>query len=156
MQTMEEAHESTVVFGGPDRDPWLAVKHSWGQTCPSCGEGALYRKYLKVNDSCPNCGTELHHHRADDAPPYFVMSITGHVVVAGVLILEKMYAPPTWVQLAIWFPVLILLSLWLLPRVKGALIGYQWALRMHGFGKTPFDDDVDFGVSPGEAKPFVS
>jgi uncharacterized protein (DUF983 family) len=24
--------------------------------------------------------------------------------------------------------------LWLLPRVKGALVGYQWAMRMHGFG----------------------
>jgi uncharacterized protein (DUF983 family) len=22
----------------------------------------------------------------------------------------------------------------MLPRVKGALIGYQWAVRMHGFG----------------------
>jgi uncharacterized protein (DUF983 family) len=29
------------------------------------------------------------------------------------------------------------MSLALLPRVKGALIGWQWALRMHGFGGTP-------------------
>ena len=41
---------------------------------------------------------------------------------------------------------LILLSLWLLPRVKGALIGYQWALKMHGFGNTAFDDP-EFGHS---------
>ena len=68
------------------------------------------------------------------------MTITAHVVVGGVLVLEKLYAPPTWVQLAIWTPVLILLSLWLLPRIKGALIGYQWALKMHGFGNTAFDD----------------
>jgi hypothetical protein len=33
-----------------------------------------------------------------------------------------------------WFPLIIGLSLWLLPRVKGALVGLQWALRMHGFG----------------------
>jgi uncharacterized protein (DUF983 family) len=28
------------------------------------------------------------------------------------------------------------LSLALLPRIKGAFIGFQWARRMHGFGDT--------------------
>jgi len=56
-----------------------------------------------------------------------------------------------WVQLAIWTPVLILLSLWLLPRVKGGLIGYQWALKMHGFGNTAFDDP-EFGLPRSEPK----
>ncbi len=31
-------------------------------------------------------------------------------------------------------PLTIGLSLWFLPRIKGALVGLQWALRMHGFG----------------------
>jgi len=77
------------------------------------------------------------------------MTITAHVVVGGILALEKLAAPPVWVQLAIWMPVLVLLSLWLLPRVKGALIGYQWALRMHGFGKPSFDVDTP----PADALP---
>ena len=118
----------------PERDAWKAVKSGWKQKCPACNEGALYRAYLKVNDTCPACGEELHHQRADDAPPYFTMFITGHVVVGGILWTEKTFSPPTWVHLAIWLPALVLLSLWLLPRVKGALIGYQWANRMHGFG----------------------
>lgn len=100
----------------------------------------MYGKYLKVNDICPNCGTELFHQRADDAPPYFVMTITAHIIVGGILILERLYSPPTWVQLAIWLPTLVVLSLWLLPRVKGGLIGYQWALRMHGFGDPSLDE----------------
>ena len=33
-----------------------------------------------------------------------------------------------------WLPLMLIVSLWLLPRVKGALVGLQWALRMHGFG----------------------
>jgi len=102
--------------------------------CPSCGEGALFGKYLKVNESCAKCGTELHHHRADDGPAYFTMFIVGHIVVAGVMTLEQLYAPDTWVHAVIWFPTLLLMSLLLLPRVKGALVGLQWALRMHGFG----------------------
>jgi uncharacterized protein (DUF983 family) len=117
------------------------------QKCPACGRGALYKKYLKVADTCPNCGEELHHQRADDAPPYFTMVIVAHVVVAGILILEKAYAPPTWVQLVIWLPLVVIMSLLLLPLVKGALIGLQWALRMHGFGGTP--DDGDASIGPG-------
>lgn len=136
----ESFHEISVPStDDAARNVWGAMARGWRQTCPSCGMGRLYGKYLKVNDACPKCSTELYHQRADDAPPYFVMTITAHIVVGGILVLERLYSPPTWVQLAVWLPALVLLSLWLLPRVKGTLIGYQWALRMHGFGSTAFD-----------------
>jgi len=38
----------------------------------------------------------------------------------------------------LWLPLTLVLSLWLLPRIKGALIGLQFARRMHGFGSEPF------------------
>lgn len=101
--------------------------------CPACGEGALLRRYLKVVDTCPACGEELHHHRADDAPPYFTMLIVGHVVVSLVLFVEITYRPPLWVHAALWLPLTVALALLLLPRVKGTLVALQWALRMHGF-----------------------
>ena len=102
--------------------------------CPSCGEGHLFKAYLKVADSCPKCGEDLHHHRADDAPAYFTITIVGHIVVAGALLLEKGFAPETWVHMALWVPLTLMLCLGLLPVVKGALVGLQWAYRMHGFG----------------------
>lgn len=118
----------------PPRDLTQSVKRGLGQLCPACGQGHLFPAYLKVADQCPACGEALHHQRADDAPPYFTMLIVGHIVVAGVLALEEAFAPPTWVHAAVWGPVLLGLSLWMLPRIKGALVGVQWALRMHGFG----------------------
>lgn len=102
--------------------------------CPACGTGRLFERYLKVADRCPSCSTELHHQRADDAPPYFTIFIVGHLVLGGVLSVEQNFAPPVWVQAWIWMPMTVVLSLWLLPRIKGALVGLQWALRMHGFG----------------------
>ena len=133
---MAVINEIPRTGASPEARPiWTAVKRGWRQKCPACDTGALYYKYLKVNDRCPSCGEELHHHRADDAPPYFTMLITAHVVVGGILAVQQLYAPETWVQLAIWMPLLVILSLWLLPRIKGALIGYQWACRMHGFGE---------------------
>ncbi len=101
--------------------------------CPACGRGRLFSSYLKVTHACAACGTELHHHRADDAPPYFTILIIGHFLIGGVLALEQAYAPPSWVHAVIWLPLGIFTSLVLLPIAKGALVGLQWALRMHGF-----------------------
>ncbi len=64
------------------------------------------------------------------------MLIVGHIVVGGLLAVERAFHPETWVHLVIWLPMTLALSLWLLPRIKGALIGFQWAARMHGFGLT--------------------
>ncbi|MFT3730230.1 MAG: DUF983 domain-containing protein [Hyphomicrobium sp.] len=137
---MQTAEKSIATDDGSDRDTWQAMRRGWQERCPCCGTGRMYGKYLKVNDVCSDCSTELFHQRADDAPPYFVMTITAHVIVGGILICERLFSPPTWVQLSIWMPTLVILSLWLLPRVKGALIGYQWALRMHGFGDPSMDE----------------
>lgn len=116
---------------------WPALLRGARQRCPACGEGALYGKFLKVSETCAICGQDLHHHRADDAPPYFTMLIVAHVVIGALLHVEMTYHPDTWVHMVLWGPATLLLSLWLLPRVKGALIGIQWAGRMHGFGHGP-------------------
>src|SRR5262245_13049252 len=123
----------------PARPPRHFVQALWrglAQRCPSCGAGQLFARYLKVRDQCPACGEALHHHRADDAPAYFTILLVGHIVVGGVLALERGLSPPTWVQLAIWLPLTLLGCLFLLPRVKGALVALQWALYMHGFEPT--------------------
>lgn len=119
------------------RDTMQAMGRGTVSKCPACGEGHLYRAYLKVADTCDHCGEELHHQRADDAPAYFTISIVGHIVVAGALILERALAPATWVHMAVWLPLTLFLSLTMLPAVKGALIGLQWSKRMHGFGGVP-------------------
>ena len=120
-----------------DRDVLRAMFAGFRLHCPSCNSAPLFARYLKAAHTCGKCGTELHHHRADDAPPYFTIFIVGHVMLAGVLALEQAYSPQTWVHLTIWVPLTLVVTLALLPRIKGSLIGLQWALRMHGFGTGP-------------------
>lgn len=72
----------------------------------------------------------LEAYRADDAPAYFVIFIVGHIVVPLVLMVEKLWEPALWVHAMLWMPLSIGLSLLLLPRVKGAVIGLLWALRI--------------------------
>ena len=115
------------------RPVWAAMWRGLRGACPKCGHGKLFASFLKVNESCPACGEELHHHRADDAPPYFTIFIAGHILVPLVLGVERLWTPALWVHMALWLPVTLALCLALLPPVKGALVGLQWALRMHGF-----------------------
>ncbi len=101
--------------------------------CPDCGKSRIFTGYIKVKHTCEHCDLELHHQRADDAPPYFTMMIVLHIVISGLLIVEKAYSPETWVQMAIWIPASFIFAIFLLPHIKGALIGIQWARQMHGF-----------------------
>src|ERR1700759_332650 len=115
------------------RDVWTALKRGFRGRCPRCGEGKLFRAFLKVDDHCPVCGLDFTPHRADDLPAYLVIVIVGHIVVPAALMIETNYSPPVALQLAIYLPITLVASLLLLQPVKGAVVGMQWALRMHGF-----------------------
>lgn len=101
--------------------------------CPRCGEGRLFRAYLKVAESCQACGEELFHHKADDMPPYIAIVIVGHLLVGALLRFEMtMRIDPMWYVLTL-VPLALILPLVMLPSIKGAVVGLQWANRMHGF-----------------------
>lgn len=122
-----------------DRPLRPALVRGWRRRCPSCGAGPMMRGYLKVRDSCPVCGEELHHHRADDGPAYLTILIVGHLLAPILLFTYTRWRPEPLV-LAVGFTIgTVALSLYLLPRLKGALVALQWANRMHGFGSAPND-----------------
>jgi uncharacterized protein (DUF983 family) len=88
---------------------------------------------MKVAERCEACGEELHHHRADDAPPYFTIFIVGHIVVPLVLLTERLWQPPLAVHMILWLPLTAVLTLALMQPVKAAIVALQWAFKMHGF-----------------------
>ena len=119
------------------RDTQLSLWRGWRGRCPECGQGRIFGGFLKVQECCPQCGLRLDGHRADDAPPYFTILLVGHIIVPLMLLLEQKAQPPEWLHMVLWLPLTLILSLWLLPKFKGALIGLQFARRMHGFGSEP-------------------
>jgi len=119
----------------------IAMLRGFLGRCPQCGRGRLFRAFLKVEDQCSKCGEALHHQRADDAPAYFVILIVGHIVVPLELTVEFSLHPPYWVHLVLWLPVTLALALGLIQPIKGAIIGLQWANRMHGFDTQAHAED---------------
>ncbi|MBN8992759.1 MAG: DUF983 domain-containing protein [Rhizobiales bacterium] len=142
---METVSPATTVWTresvkGEKRDLWTAMKRGFMCRCPRCGEGKLFRAFLKVGNDCSACGLDYTPHRADDLPAYLVIIIVGHIVVPVVLWVETNYAPAIWVQMATYLPFTFISSLLLLQPVKGAVVGFQWALRMHGFDENAASD----------------
>ena len=101
--------------------------------CPNCGKGKVFSGYLKVADSCSNCGTKLSSARADDFPPYIAIFIVGHALVGWMLHAEM--SGPVDPMFYVWtmIPLAIVLPLAMLPSIKGGVIGLQWANFMYGF-----------------------
>ncbi len=127
-------------WGTPRRDRQLgeAIRRGLIGRCPACGRGRLFRAYLKLDSVCQVCGEDLSHARADDAPAYLTMLVVCHGVGGGVLMSENAWPrTPLLMTALVWLTVAVVASLLILPRMKGAVVGQQWALCMHGFGGDP-------------------
>lgn len=111
-----------------------AMKRGWRRRCPNCGRGPLLAGYLKVADHCPVCEQAFHHQRADDGPAYITILIVGHLLAPLIHVLYVRVQLDPLVMATLLSILCVTLSLYLLPRIKGAFIGLQWARRMHGFG----------------------
>jgi uncharacterized protein (DUF983 family) len=105
--------------------------------CPNCGEGRLYRAYLKVEPVCEACGHELGSYPADDGPAYFTILLVGHLIVAPLLFFRWIWEASPLIVAPLTLIPLAALTLLLLPRVKGAVIGALWAIRLRKAEDTP-------------------
>ena len=102
--------------------------------CPHCGKGRMFRAYLKVADQCEACGEQLNLHRADDFPPYIAIMIVGHILILVMLHMEMVWHVNPLTYLYTMVPLAVILPLAMLPSIKGAIVGLQWANGMYGFG----------------------
>ena len=101
--------------------------------CPSCGEGRIMNGYLTLHKACPACGEDLSHQRTDDGPAYLTIVIVGHLLVPLLVPAYTLWDLHPALMATLFSALAVALSLYLLPRLKGALIGFQWAKKMHGF-----------------------
>ena len=143
--TVWQASTELNQLGLPKRSSWQAMWRGFRCRCPNCGVGALFRGYLKPVETCAVCGEDLSHQRADDAPPYFTIVVVGHVIVPLMATVFFATELSVMTHLAIWLPLTLIMSLALLRPIKGALIGLQWALYMHGFDKRSDPDAMPEG-----------
>ena len=122
-------HNPTIADRGNLSD---AVRREVSCRCPHCGNGNLFTRYLKPTSTCSHCGERFDDIRTDDIAPYFTILIVGHLIAPFILLLERLYAPPLWVHWLAWPVLTVLLTLLVLPRIKGGVLGWMWWLGLRG------------------------
>jgi uncharacterized protein (DUF983 family) len=105
--------------------------------CPACGKTHLFNGFLRVTTVCANCAAPLGSARADDAPPYITILLTGHIIVPLLVLVDRMGEPPIWVMSAIFLPLTLFVALGLLRPVKGGTVGLMLTLNMLKTADTP-------------------
>lgn len=127
-----------VEFGGekagPQRLLGLSMRRGAAGKCPACGKGRLFGRFVATERECSSCGEELHHHRADDLPAYLNIFITGHVVIGAMMLVMDSTVLPLWVLTGGTAAISVAAAVLLMRPLKGAVVGAQWAMQMHGFG----------------------
>ena len=116
-----------------ERDLRGALARGAKGACPSCGQAALFGRFLKPVGHCPACGQNWTLHSADDLPAYLVVLILGHMLVPFVVAANLRFDISTGVQMALWPGLAMILAMLMIQPAKGAVIAFQWARRMHGF-----------------------
>lgn len=124
---MIESATTTANAVESPRNVWQAVKRGVLGRCPSCGEGRLFRGFLKATPACSHCGESYDQLSADDMPPWLTILIVGHVIVPLLLYVEMTWHPEMWIQMAVWPALTAAMMLAVLPRAKGVVLAVLWA-----------------------------
>lgn len=127
-------HVTTVSLKYPSL-PTALRRGALGQ-CPRCGQGRLLHHYLKIVDRCSACCEPYGHFRTDDAAPWLTILIVGHITIPIVLICERNFQLPIWLALVTYLPLIVGLTLILLPRCKGVIAALMWAMKAEGSERT--------------------
>ena len=93
--------------------------------CPVCGKGRLYRSYLKLANSCAVCGADFKAAEAGDGPVVFVILIAGFMACAGLFYSFLVLDWSVTRLLIVWPAVAVILSLILMPVLKGLMVASQ-------------------------------
>ena len=92
----------------------------------------MFSGYLSVRHDCDSCGMAFEPLRSDDAPPYFTLFIVGHVMISLYMAIWRFLDLPLWAQAAFWCGLTALLSLALLPFIKGGVMAVIFSTRVKG------------------------
>jgi len=107
--------------------PPVSLAHAaFACRCPRCGEGRLFTGLLSVRPSCPACGLDLSAQDAGDGPAVFVILFLGLIVVGLAAIVEIKFAPPLWLHMVLWTPLILGGAILMLRPSKAGLIALQY------------------------------
>ena len=86
----------------------------------------MFSGLLTVRPACPSCGLDFSAEDAGDGPQVFVIFFLGLIVVGLAAVVEIKFAPPVWLHLLLWTPLILGGAILMLRPLKAALIALQY------------------------------
>ncbi|ARS27892.1 DUF983 domain-containing protein [Sphingomonas sp. KC8] len=127
---MVAEQEAGVAIEGDKQWPRLEpISTGIRGRCPRCGQGHLFKSFLKLADGCDVCGLSYAFADPADGPAFFVIIFGCVPAVTFALLLEIAWTPPLWVHLATSVPFLILTCVLPLRPLKGWLVCSQFFFK---------------------------
>ncbi|AKM09556.1 DUF983 domain-containing protein [Croceicoccus naphthovorans] len=102
--------------------------------CPQCGKASMFRKWLKLRDTCPSCGLDYAFAAPDDGPAFFSLCIVAFPLTFIAVWLQAAFEPPFWVHLVTSLPLLVIGCIWPLQYIKGWLVASQYVNKAQEAG----------------------
>lgn len=98
--------------------------------CPHCGKARILRSYLKQLNQCPACHEDFSNIRADDAPPWLTILVTGHIIAPIILYCAEHNMLDTFTVPALIILFALLCCAIILPSAKGFFIAAIWLTKL--------------------------
>ena len=94
--------------------------------CPTCTKGHIFKSYLKLNPVCSACGCNFSASQTGDGAVVFVIMIVG-LIICGIFAYVAITHPEisATVEIMIFVPLAVLLSLAVMPPFKGLMLAAQ-------------------------------
>jgi uncharacterized protein (DUF983 family) len=110
----------------------------------------MFASWLKVADTCSECGLDYRFASPDDGPAFFSLCIVAFPLTFLVVWLEVALAPPVWVHLVTSLPLMAGGCLLPLRSIKGWLVASQYVNRAQEAGTEALRAKLQ-GRAPGSA-----
>nr|WP_260583971.1 DUF983 domain-containing protein [Sphingopyxis sp. PET50] len=123
----------TSELEGRDKWRWIYRTGLHG-LCPRCGEGRMFRRWLKVTDRCEACGLDYDFATPDDGPAFFSLCFVAFPLLFLVVWFEVALNPPWWVHLVTSVPLMVIPCLLVLHPIKGWLVASQYVNKAQEAG----------------------
>ena len=98
------------------------------ERCPKCGQGKIFKSYLRQVEACSVCGADFSTIRADDGPAWLTILLTAHLVVPIGIACAMHDVLPPGIGISLMLLMTTFVALLILPRSKGAFISVLWML----------------------------
>lgn len=117
------------------RNKWLCIiRTGLRGLCPRCGEVRMFRRWLKLEDYCPNCGLDYEFATPDDGPAFFSLCFIAFPLLFLIVWFEVAVRPPLWIHLIVSGPLMITPCVLALQPIKGCLVASQYVNRAQEAG----------------------